>query len=235
MAALLARLGNRARRGPAKDCSRSPCTTVGRVPTAAPTSEQRRLLEHHLDELDLWNRRLNLTTVPRERAWERHVDEALTLLDSAGLATGSRCADLGSGGGVPGVVVAVMRPDVSVTLIESDRRKAGFLVHVCGLLELANVTVAARRAEELARDPLYRESYDTVVSRAAAPPPLLWRLSQPLLRSGGTLWALVSGADAAAAVTVLAGDTGAEAHQPARGVLSVKRLPPSAEDSPVGR
>jgi 16S rRNA (guanine527-N7)-methyltransferase len=189
-----------------------------------PTSEQRRLLERHLDELDLWNRRLNLTTVPRELAWERHVGEALTLLGSANLAEGSRCADLGSGGGVPGVVVAVLRPDVSVMLIESDQRKAGFLVHIAGLLELANVTVAARRAEELARDPAHRESYDTVVSRAAAAPPLLWRLSLPLLRVGGTLWALVSDPDAAATVTVLAGDSRADAGRPSPGLLSVRKL-----------
>lgn len=197
----------------------------GRVPAPAPTTEQRRLLERHLDELDLWNRRLNLTTVPRERAWERHVGESLVLLDSAGLAEGSRCADLGSGGGVPGVVVAILRPDISVTLIESDQRKAGFLVHVAGVLELGNVTVAARRAEELARDPGHREAYDTVVSRAAAPPPLLWRLSAPLLRSGGTLWALVSEADAAATVTVLAADSGADAGRPVPGLLSVTKLP----------
>jgi 16S rRNA (guanine527-N7)-methyltransferase len=194
------------------------------VPANAPTDEQRRRLERHLDELDLWNRRLNLTAVPRERAWERHVGETLALLDSAGLAEGSRCADLGSGGGVPGVVVAVLRPDMSVTLIESDRRKAGFLVHVCGLLELGNVTVAARRAEELARDPAHSEVYDAVVSRAAAPPPLLWRLSMPLLRVGGALWALVSDADAAAAVAVLSGDKGAAADRPAPGLLSVTKL-----------
>jgi 16S rRNA (guanine527-N7)-methyltransferase len=194
------------------------------VPASTPTTEQHRLLERHLDELDLWNRRLNLTTVPRELAWERHVGEALTLLGSANLAEGSRCADLGSGGGVPGVVVAVLRPDVSVMLIESDQRKAGFLVHIAGLLELANVTVAARRAEELARDPAHRESYDTVVSRAAAAPPLLWRLSLPLLRVGGTLWALVSDPDAAAAVTVLAGDSRADAGRPSPGLLSVRKL-----------
>jgi 16S rRNA (guanine527-N7)-methyltransferase len=202
------------------------------VPAPTPTSEQRRLLERYLDELDLWNRRLNLTSVPRERAWERHVGEALTLLEAADLAEGSRCADLGSGGGIPGVVVAILRPDVSVTLIESDQRKAGFLVHVSGLLDLGNVTVAARRAEELARHPLHRESYDTVVSRAAAPPPLLWRLSMPLLRAGGVLWALVSDSDAEAAVAVLSRDSEAAAHQPAPGVLSVEKLPPTAEDSP---
>jgi 16S rRNA (guanine(527)-N(7))-methyltransferase RsmG len=204
------------------------------VPAPTPTSEQRRLLERYLDELDLWNRRLNLTSVPRERAWERHVGEALALVGSADLARGSRCADLGSGGGIPGVVVAILRPDVSVTLIESDQRKAGFLVHVSGLLDLGNVTVAARRAEELAGHPLHRESHDTVVSRAAAPPPLLWRLSAPLLRAGGTLWALVSEADATAAVTVLSGDPGADAHQAAPGILSVKKRAPTSEDSPRG-
>lgn len=194
------------------------------MPVTAPTAAQRRLLERHLDELDRWNRRLNLTTVPRDRAWERHVGEALALLDSAGLVEGGRCADLGSGGGVPGVVVAILRPDVLMTLIESDRRKAGFLVHVCGLLELANVTVAARRAEEMGRDPLHREAYDAVVSRAAAPPPLLWRLSMPLLRVGGALWALVADADAAAALTAFSDDSGVHAERPAPGVLAVRKL-----------
>jgi 16S rRNA (guanine527-N7)-methyltransferase len=193
------------------------------MPAPPPTSRQRRLLERHLDELDLWNRRLNLTTVPRERAWERHTAEALSLLASADLAEASRCADLGSGGGIPGVAVAIIRPDVRVTLIESDQRKAGFLVHVAGLLELANVTVAASRAEQLAQDPEHRESYDTVVSRAAAPPPRLWRLAAPLLRSQGTLWALVSETDAAAAVAVMSGDPGAVPRQPAPGILSVTK------------
>jgi 16S rRNA (guanine527-N7)-methyltransferase len=194
------------------------------VPGSPPTDEQRELLDRHLDELDRWNRRLNLTTVPRDRAWDRHVLETLTLLDRARLPTGCRCADLGSGGGVPGLVIAIVRPDVSMTLVESDRRKVGFLVHVCGLLDLANVTVVAQRAEEMARDPLHQQAYDAVVSRAMAPPPLLWTLAKPLLRVGGTLWALVSDADAVAAVTSLSGDDGARAKRAAAGVLAVTKL-----------
>jgi 16S rRNA (guanine527-N7)-methyltransferase len=194
------------------------------VSDSPPTDEQRDLLDRHLDELDRWNRRLNLTSVPRDRAWDRHVVETLSLLDRAGLPTGCRCADLGSGGGVPGLVIAIVRPDVSMTLVESDRRKVGFLVHVCGLLDLANVTVVAQRAEEMARDPLHREAYDAVVSRAMAPPPLLWTLAKPLLRVGGTLWALVSDVDAVAAVTSLAGDDGARAKRAGAGVLSVTKL-----------
>lgn len=202
------------------------CRTVESVSQGPPSGRQRALIERHLDELDRWTRRLNLTSVPRDRAWDRHVGETVALLDAADLAAGCRCADLGSGGGIPGVIVAVLRPDVSMTLVESDRRKAGFLVHVCGLLELANVSVAARRAEELGADPIYHQAYDVVVSRAAAPPPLLWRLSAPLLRPGGTLWALVSDADARSTVAALDGVTGVRSWSPAAGVLAVRREAP---------
>jgi 16S rRNA (guanine527-N7)-methyltransferase len=188
-----------------------------------PTPVERAALDRYLDELDLWSRRLNLTRVPRERAWERHVEESTRLMEVADLTAGSRCADLGSGGGIPGVVVAVLRPDVVMTLVESDRRKAGFLVHVAGLLELDQVTVAPRRAEEMGTDPAHRETYDVVLSRAAAPPLHLCALALPLLRPGGTLWALVSDADADAAVTALAPDEGVTAAHRGRGILAVHK------------
>jgi 16S rRNA (guanine527-N7)-methyltransferase len=188
-----------------------------------PTSDQRRAIDRYLDELDLWNRRLNLTTVPRDQAWTRHVEESLRLLTVAELAGGSRCADLGSGGGIPGVIAAIVRPDLLMTLIEADRRKAGFLVHVCGLLELDNVTVAARRAEEMATDSAHHEMYDAVLSRAAAPALQLCALALPLLRPGGILWALVSDNDAEAAVSALAADPSVTAAHAARGTLAVRK------------
>jgi 16S rRNA (guanine527-N7)-methyltransferase len=199
-------------------------STLCDVADSDPTDEQRRLLDRHLDELDVWNRRLNLTTVPRERAWQRHVVESMALLAVARPPRGAACADLGSGGGIPGIPVAILRPDVNVALIESDRRKAGFLVHVCGLLGLTNASVIDRRAEEMARDPAHAARYDAVLSRAAAPPPLLWALAKPLLRTEGALWALVADADAAAAVTTLADDPHARAARPAPGILAVHRL-----------
>ena len=188
-----------------------------------PTSDQRRAIDRYLDELDLWNRRLNLTTVPREQAWTRHVEESLRLLTVADLSGGSRGADLGSGGGIPGVIAAIVRPDVLMTLIEADLRKAGFLVHVCGLLELDNVTVAARRAEEMATDSAHHEMYDAVLSRAAAPALQLCALALPLLRPGGILWALVSDNDAEAAVSALAADPSVTAAHAARGTLAVRK------------
>lgn len=194
--------------------------TVPEMATIVPTPAQRDLLDRHLDELDTWNRRLNLTTVPRDRAWARHVEESLALLDAMDPAVGSSIIDIGSGGGIPGLVLAIMRPDLAVTLVEADRRKAGFLVHSAGLLELDSVTVAARRAEEMGRDPSHRGRYDAVVSRAAAPPALLIGLSMHLLRAGGSLWALVADAPAAArAVT----STAVRASAPARGILVVEK------------
>jgi 16S rRNA (guanine527-N7)-methyltransferase len=195
------------------------------VAPIVPSAQQRRLLERHLDELETWNRRLNLTAVPRDHAWERHVEESLAVLEAMTPAAGWRVVDIGAGGGIPGLVVAVMRPDLAVTLVEADRRKAGFLVHVAGLLDLDNVTIAARRAEEMGRDPEHRARYDAVVSRAAAPPPLLVELAMPLMRAGASLWALVS--DAPAAAAGLTGDeVGAAAVEP--GILRVEKLPATA-------
>jgi 16S rRNA (guanine527-N7)-methyltransferase len=169
------------------------------------------LLERYLDELYRWNRRMNLTTVPREEAWPRHVGESLRLLDAAAAAEGASMLDIGTGGGVPGLVIAIVRPDLQVTLLEADRRKAGFLTHTAGVCGCNNVTVVATRAEEVGRDVAYREKYDLVVSRAAAPVPVLCELALPLLRVGGRLVALVGDAEgdsgrAAFAASLCGGD-----------------------------
>jgi 16S rRNA (guanine527-N7)-methyltransferase len=207
---------------------------VSVVPAVVATPAQRRLLERHLDELEIWNRRLNLTTVPRDKAWERHVVESLRLLWVAGVVPGSRCVDIGSGAGFPGITIAIVRPDVSMTLVESDRRKAGFLTHVAGLLGLHNVIVAARRAEEMAGDGDHRAAYDVAVSRAAAPPRPLVELALPLLRDRGMLWALVSEAEVAADGLRA---RGLRATAPAPGILLVEKLapPPARPQRPGAR
>lgn len=186
-----------------------------------PTTGQRRLIERYLDELEVWNRRLNLTRVPRAQAWDRHVGETRDLLAAARLADGWRVVDIGSGGGIPGLLIAVLRPLVALTLVEADQRKAGFLVHVAGLLELGNVEVAARRAEDMGRDPLHSALYDAAVSRAAAPPARLVGLALPLLRPSGRLWALVT--DAGRAADELPPALGGRAWAAAPGLLAVEK------------
>jgi 16S rRNA (guanine527-N7)-methyltransferase len=168
-----------------------------RVGTAL-SKDQVQALSAYLEELERWNRRVNLTSVAVNDAWRRHIEESLHLLGAANPARGSRIVDVGSGTGAPGLVVAVARPDLGVVLIEADARKAAFLRHAAGKLRLENVQVAATRAEEAGRDPDLRERFDLAISRAAAPPPVLVELALPLLAIGGRLCALVGDPQGAA-------------------------------------
>jgi 16S rRNA (guanine527-N7)-methyltransferase len=95
--------------------------------------------------------------------------------------------DIGSGGGLPAIPLAIQLPQIRFTLVEADRRKAAFLEHVAGTLNLPNVAVCALRAEVLGHDPTFRERFDRATARAAAPPAVLLELALPLLRVGGLL------------------------------------------------
>jgi 16S rRNA (guanine527-N7)-methyltransferase len=123
---------------------------------------------------------------PREtpRLWERH------LLNCAGLAEllvpGETVADVGSGAGLPGVVLAALRPDVTVVLVEPLLRRAAFLQEVVDELGLRTAVVRRARAEELAGSLVV----DAVVARAVAPLDRLVGWTLPLLRPGGRLLAL---------------------------------------------
>src|SRR5215472_1123798 len=115
------------------------------------------------------------------------VEDCLVLLGHLGQA--QRLIDVGSGGGLPGLPLKLARPDLAVTLVEADQRKAAFLVRACAALGLDDVEVVARRAEDVGRDPRYREKFDLAVARAVAPMPVLAELCLPLVRGGGRLLA----------------------------------------------
>lgn len=198
------------------------------------TRVQEAKLREYLAELGRWNRRRNLSAVALEDAWHRHVEESLRLLAAATVEPGSALVDVGSGAGVPGLVVAVVRSDVSVHLLESDAHKQGFLVHVAGLLDLDNVSVLGCRAEAAGRDPSHRERFDVALSRATAPPAVLCELALPLLRIGGRLCALVADNVAAAAECVVAARLcgGGAPDAAEAGVLVVEKVAPTPQRYP---
>lgn len=122
---------------------------------------------------------------PREgdRLWQRHIANSLALVDAIG--TGAEIADVGSGAGLPGLPVAIARPDLSVTLIEPLLRRATFLSETVAELDLGSrVRVLRGRAEET------KERFDVVVCRAVAPLDRLLKWTVPLFSPGGTLVAL---------------------------------------------
>jgi len=140
----------------------------------------------YLARLLAMNAHINLTAItdPAE-AWTRHAFDALTLLPGlATFAAGSRVVDVGSGGGVPGIVLAIARPDLAFTLVESTAKKAAFLSAVVEGLGLANVTVRNDRAEKLLAEGL-RGTFDVATARAVARLDALLPWTAPFVRPGG--------------------------------------------------
>src|SRR5579859_3886658 len=111
------------------------------------------------------------------------VEDSLVLLDHLGPI--HTLVDVGSGAGLPGLPLKIARPDLTVTLIESNKDKAAFLVRACAELGLEGVTVVARRAEEAGQHPDLRESFDAAVARALAPMPILVEFCLPFVKVGG--------------------------------------------------
>jgi 16S rRNA (guanine527-N7)-methyltransferase len=134
------------------------------------------------------NRRLNLTRVtePHEVARLHLLDSvaALQLLDASGAQT---ALDLGSGGGLPGIPLALARPQVRWTLVDSVRKKADVLRGFAEQLGLHSMTVLAERAEVLGQATEHRERYGFITARACAPLPVLVELALPLVAVGGNL------------------------------------------------
>jgi 16S rRNA (guanine527-N7)-methyltransferase len=144
-------------------------------------------LERYIALLLEANVHLNLTRVVEPRAVARlHLLDALSALPLIAEAGPRQALDLGSGGGVPGIVLAIAAPDVQWTLIDSVGKKASALAGFVEGLGLPNVEVRAARAEDLGRGP-QRASFDVVTARACAPMPVLLEYAMPLLRLRGRL------------------------------------------------
>jgi 16S rRNA (guanine527-N7)-methyltransferase len=141
-------------------------------------------LRRYLELLLEANQAFNLTSITDpDEAWVKHIEDSLTLLPDLEGVTGS-VVDIGSGGGLPAIPLAIARPDLKFTLVESTAKKARFLADCARTLGLANVRVESERAELLGQGPR-RESFDVATSRACARLPVLLELSLPLLKVGG--------------------------------------------------
>jgi 16S rRNA (guanine527-N7)-methyltransferase len=170
------------------DSSVSPAEVARRLAAVGlpVTAEQAEQLAQFVALLLRWNRVYNLTGVRgSQEILDRHFVESFAL---RALLKGTRIADVGTGGGLPGVPLAIVERERSFTLIESRAKRVRFLRHVAAELKLDNTTVAHARAEDL---PVERP-FDTVLARAVAPPAELLAICRHLTAPGSLLLLLTA-------------------------------------------
>lgn len=132
------------------------------------------------------NQQFNLTAIREPgQAWLRHILDSLSLRPYLGPAVA--VIDVGTGGGLPGIPLAILEPDRSFTLMDATRKKVTFLRHVAEDMGLANVTVVHERAETAGQQPLFRERFDLCLSRSVAPLPTLLEYMFPFIRTSGRI------------------------------------------------
>lgn len=145
------------------------------------------------------NTRMNLTAIrDAAEAWEKHIFDALTIVPVlADLPDGAEVVDIGTGGGIPGLVLASVMPRAAFTLVDATGKKCEFVRDAAETLGLPNVTVLQDRAERLGQDRGvrtgtgrtggHRGRYDAVVSRAVGRLAMLLELTVPLAKVGGLI------------------------------------------------
>ncbi len=155
-----------------------------------PETTERQKLEAFVALLLKWNQKINLIGRATESTiWQRHIEDSLQLVDV--IPTGTKIiTDFGSGGGLPGLVIAIARPDITVNLIESDFRKCAFLKEAARQLEIPNAKIHNARIEVL--KPI--ES-DVITARAFAPLDAILAIGGPFAGADCT-WLLLKGKSA---------------------------------------
>lgn len=191
------------------------------------------------------NQRMNLTAItePQEFA-VKHVIDSLSAWDEEIFRGVERVADIGTGAGFPALPLKIFRPQLKFTLIDSLNKRVEFLRRVVTELELEGMEIFHGRAEDLARQKIFREQFDAVTSRAVARLNVLAEYCLPFAKVGGKFIALKGKAfreelnEAQAAIKILGGGKVVvrEVHLPAledrRAVLYVDKLKPTPTKFP---
>lgn len=138
------------------------------------------------------SQQFNLTAIREPAGIERRLMlDAVSMLPAlnarvpAGSGRPVRAIDVGSGAGFPGVVLKILRPDLDMVLLDATGKKVRFLQEVIQETELTGIVAIHGRAEELARDAVYREQFQVTTARAVASLPVLLELTTPFLDVGG--------------------------------------------------
>ncbi|MBR6165525.1 MAG: 16S rRNA (guanine(527)-N(7))-methyltransferase RsmG [Clostridia bacterium] len=150
------------------------------------TAELPEKLEIYLNLLIEWNARMDLTAVPEEEEiLDRHFADSLSILRTPVLLPERSMIDVGTGAGFPGMVLAMAREDMQVTLMDAQQKRLNFLHAVQEAAGVRNIRLLHARAEDAGRDRIHREQYDYAVARALAPLNVLCEYLLPFVKRGG--------------------------------------------------
>ena len=149
------------------------------------------LLEQFVDFFVEKNKTINLTKInSRNEFLIKHILDSLLIDKYIEINPGARVADLGTGGGLPGIPLAILNPKTVFTLIDSVQKKIKCVEEFISQLELNNINCLSDRLEAIGQDKKYREQFDLVIARAIAPLPVLLELALPLVKKGGLFIAM---------------------------------------------
>jgi len=158
--------------------------------TLSMSTAQAELLAAYMQKVLVMNEQINLTSI-REPAdfIKKHILDSLAILSELD-EKAKTILDLGTGGGFPGIPLAIMRPQTHIVLMDATVKKLKVVKQMADELGLTNVTILQGRAEELGKQAQYREQFEVVVSRAVAHFAILAELAIPLVKEGGFFFAM---------------------------------------------
>ncbi|MDP3976150.1 MAG: 16S rRNA (guanine(527)-N(7))-methyltransferase RsmG [bacterium] len=149
-------------------------------------SDQITKLESLADVFLEWNQKMNLSAIrDRDAVLLKHIVDSLLILPHGWIKDGDRVMDLGTGGGFPGLPLAIAYPKADFILVDATEKKVRAVQSMADQLGLKNVRCVAGRAEQLGRVDKYRETFDVVVARALAEFPTLLEYCLPFVKVGG--------------------------------------------------
>ena len=153
------------------------------------------VLIRYMEKVLQWNEKVNLTAITdREEFVQKHLVDSLLCAETLEFTESSSICDVGTGGGFPGVPLAVCYPEKEFVLMDSLAKRIKIVQQICDELGIKNVRAVHGRAEDLARTEDYREAFDLCVSRAVANMRVLSEYCIPFVRVGGSFIAY-KGAD----------------------------------------
>ncbi len=147
-----------------------------------------------------WNKKINLVSRKKSDIIDL-IEDSKLFFEQIKFRDGLKVLDLGTGGGIPGIIIKIHHPEIHITLIDSIQKKINALTDIVKKLKLENAETICIRAEDLAKNSEYNEAFDYVAARSVAPLQDLAKWSKDLLKPGGKL------------ITVKGGDISGEIHK----------------------